>query len=621
MDWLRYANQGAVRNQPLSPELIRALSFVPEMGLQMEVFSGGQPKKGTSTRRVGSVRHDDGNAADVFFHKDGRRLDWSNPDDLPIFEEIVRKSRGAGITGIGAGPGYMRQGSMHIGFGAPVVWGADGRSKNAPEWLRNAYYGTEPGTVPAAPAVQMAGQPGQSAPANDPTPMLMAMFGGSGQGSAIGQAGADIPIPNAAPVAAPPPTPMRSTAPTPVQGQTAALAPTVAEGSGMAKTVSTTLAPTPQQLAQRQAMARALAQEADNVQVIRHPLQGVDKMAKSALAGYQQMKARQGETQRAEALASVIGGMGGTPGAYSQQQIAQAAAVDPKIAMGMVQQNRAMEAAAAEKAANEPFRSAQLEKLQLENDRLREPPQTEKMRTINQAAAAMGIQPGTPEHQQFVKEQMTKQPVAEVNLPGQPSKMRETIDKGVGGNFLELSTSGQKANRSGRQIDRLEFLLSNSPSGFEAGAKAWLGEFGVETEGLDALQAANAVIEAMVPEQRPPGSGPMSDADVKMFRNSLPGLINSPNGNALIIQTLRDMQNYDMEIGRIADMVVYGPEDGGDPITPRQARTMMSQVANPMESFRDHFNQLKGQDEPQIPSGMDPAIWEELRPEEKALFR
>ena len=93
--------------------------------------------------------------------------------------------------------------------------------------------------------------------------------------------------------------PMASTTPAPVQGQTATLAPTVAEGNGMAKTVSTTLAPTPQQIAQRQAMAKALAREADNVQVIRHPLQGVDKMAKSALAGYQQMKARQGETQRA----------------------------------------------------------------------------------------------------------------------------------------------------------------------------------------------------------------------------------------------------------------------------------------------------------------------------------
>lgn len=138
-EWLRYANSGAARSQPISGDLQSALSFLPEMGIQMEVFSGGQPGKGENGPRTGSTRHDHGGAADVFFYKDGRRLDWNNPDDVPVFQEIVRRGKANGVTGFGAGDGYMQPGSMHIGFGAPAVWGAGGKGANAADWLRSAY--------------------------------------------------------------------------------------------------------------------------------------------------------------------------------------------------------------------------------------------------------------------------------------------------------------------------------------------------------------------------------------------------------------------------------------------------------------------------------------------------
>jgi hypothetical protein len=137
--WLRYANQGATRRLPISPQLQAAMSFLPELGVTMEVFSGGQHGRGSGKPRVGSTRHDHGHAADVFFYKDGRRLNWSNPNDRPLFQEIVRRGREAGLTGFGAGDGYMQPGSMHIGYGAPGVWGAGGSSRNAPEWLKSAY--------------------------------------------------------------------------------------------------------------------------------------------------------------------------------------------------------------------------------------------------------------------------------------------------------------------------------------------------------------------------------------------------------------------------------------------------------------------------------------------------
>lgn len=160
-DYIRYANQGATRNLPLDSRLVEAFRFLPELGLGMEVFSGGQPGKGSGGRRVGSTRHDHGNAADVFFTQNGKRIDWADPEQQPLFRDIVQRAHAAGVTGFGAGPGYMQQGSMHVGFGNPGVWGAGGRGANAPAWLRSAFDGSPASSVVAS-AAPVAPQPSGS---------------------------------------------------------------------------------------------------------------------------------------------------------------------------------------------------------------------------------------------------------------------------------------------------------------------------------------------------------------------------------------------------------------------------------------------------------------------------
>lgn len=137
--FIRYTNQSATRSLPVSDRLAQSMSFLADMGVTMEVYSGGQESSGK--KRVGSTRHDHGDAADVFFYKGDRRLDWGKAHDRPLIQEIVRKARANGITGIGAGPGYMQQGAMHIGFGSEAVWGAGGKASNAPQWLVEAFWG------------------------------------------------------------------------------------------------------------------------------------------------------------------------------------------------------------------------------------------------------------------------------------------------------------------------------------------------------------------------------------------------------------------------------------------------------------------------------------------------
>ena len=156
--WLKYSNQGATRNDPLDPRLVNAMSFLGDMGITMDVVSGGQEAAGQGGSRTGSTRHDHGQAADADFYMGGRKLDWNNPADLPILTQIIQTAKSRGVTGIGAGDDYMGAGRFHVGFGNPGVWGAGGKGANAPDWLVAAYNGVPLGEAPAAVAAQ-GGQP------------------------------------------------------------------------------------------------------------------------------------------------------------------------------------------------------------------------------------------------------------------------------------------------------------------------------------------------------------------------------------------------------------------------------------------------------------------------------
>ena len=161
-NWLKYSNQGKTRNDPLDPKLIEAMSFIGDMGITMDVISGGQEAAGEGGTRTGSTRHDHGQAADADFYMGGRKLDWNNPADMPILTQIIQTAKSRGVTGIGAGNDYMGAGRFHVGFGNPGVWGAGGKGANAPDWLVAAYNGTPAGQVPAVsgqPAWQPQGQP------------------------------------------------------------------------------------------------------------------------------------------------------------------------------------------------------------------------------------------------------------------------------------------------------------------------------------------------------------------------------------------------------------------------------------------------------------------------------
>ena len=51
----------------------------------------------------------------------GRKLDFTNANDLPAFEKFVSAASSAGATGVGAGINYMGSNTLHVGFGKATL--------------------------------------------------------------------------------------------------------------------------------------------------------------------------------------------------------------------------------------------------------------------------------------------------------------------------------------------------------------------------------------------------------------------------------------------------------------------------------------------------------------------
>ena len=132
--------KGKTRDLPIAKSLKEILFQAGNLtGVdEVKVTSGGQCAIGTCAKRMGSTRHDLGRAADLELWKENRVLDFTNSQDLPVFEAFVTAAARLGATGMGAGIGYMGSRTIHVGFGKQAVWGASGSTSNAPAWLKSA---------------------------------------------------------------------------------------------------------------------------------------------------------------------------------------------------------------------------------------------------------------------------------------------------------------------------------------------------------------------------------------------------------------------------------------------------------------------------------------------------
>lgn len=170
---------------------------------------------------------------------------------------------------------------------------------------------------------------------------------------------------------------------------------------------------------------------------------------------------------------------------------------------------------------------------------------------------------------------------------GEGNKFYNVLDEQNAKVFSGLSNTGMEARSNLVQADQLGKLLESTPTGAIAALKQAAGEYGINTEGLSDIQAATSLINKLVPAQRQPGSGSMSDQDLALFKQSLPRLINQPGANATIINTIKGINQYQIAMGEIADKVANRErKQDGEVYTPADARRDIANLPNPLAGFK-----------------------------------
>ncbi len=178
-----------------------------------------------------------------------------------------------------------------------------------------------------------------------------------------------------------------------------------------------------------------------------------------------------------------------------------------------------------------------------------------------------------------------------VNVDTAGGKFEEAFAKGDADTIKQVYDVGLAATRNIGRIEQLDALLRANPSGMGAALTQFAGELGISVAGLDQVQAAQAIINSLVPEQRQPGSGPMSDADLALFKQSLPRIINQPGGNQIIVDTMKAIAKYDAEGAAIVQRLRSGE------ISRAQAFEMLQSRANPLAGpppVRKKYNPATG---------------------------
>lgn len=193
-----------------------------------------------------------------------------------------------------------------------------------------------------------------------------------------------------------------------------------------------------------------------------------------------------------------------------------------------------------------------------------------------------------PDHARVFYNPKTGDEVGRLTGP-QANKTQNKFDEAAAGlqakRFDDLVThaTGQKQVTS--QLGTLRELSDNigAPGVGNTIARTMgpgLRNVGIEVGNLADMEAFTAIVSKMVPAQRPPNSGTMSDKDVMLFKESLPSFASTVQGRKFILDQIEAINQYDLTIGTIASKAMRGE------ITRNQAEQTINELPDPMTMFK-----------------------------------
>jgi hypothetical protein len=153
--------------------------------------------------------------------------------------------------------------------------------------------------------------------------------------------------------------------------------------------------------------------------------------------------------------------------------------------------------------------------------------------------------------------------VSVVNMPETKGdvKWQETTSGETGKQLATIYDDGNKAAERLSQIDLMEQFLPVMLHGTPAAISEYMRQnWGVDLgPAANATTAFNSIVNSLVPKERGPGTGTMSDKDVVLFKSFFPSMLTSPLGNKLITSYLRGIAQYHQQLGAIANRAMSMP--------------------------------------------------------------
>ena len=162
-----------------------------------------------------------------------------------------------------------------------------------------------------------------------------------------------------------------------------------------------------------------------------------------------------------------------------------------------------------------------------------------------------------------------------------------TANTGIAKRLQSISEEGDTARSDLATLGQIRALGGAIDQNTLPALRARLAEYGFKVgDDLGQIQAFEALVDKMVPSQRVPGAGSTSDFDAKTFKSALPRLMNTPEGNALIVGTLEALAQDKLARAAIAEQALAGE------IKPQDAIRQLRALPNPDLAFKSGLNEL-----------------------------
>jgi hypothetical protein len=118
----------------------------------------------------------------------------------------------------------------------------------------------------------------------------------------------------------------------------------------------------------------------------------------------------------------------------------------------------------------------------------------------------------------------------------------------------DIAKQAYEATNRNAQLDAIDQLGQRVAWGPQAKAAEWIGEhLGIETKGYNDIRAYQAAINYLAPRLRPEGQGRLMSWELEGFKDAIGGLNSTPQGRRLLIQNLKLVNNYAVDMGHIAN--------------------------------------------------------------------